>query len=175
MLHAVQWVDGQIEELGTLDGDESTATDINDVGQVVGASSTSPFVRLAGIAGTHAVIWDNKTIKDLGTIGGGDYSWAYGVNEAGQVVGELASRPGAESGRDGQHAFVWAWGTITDLGTLGGSRSEAYDVNNRGQIVGVAFTGGAGGGAALWEGDGVLRLPGGDGLATGAHDINDAR
>jgi probable HAF family extracellular repeat protein len=160
--------------LGTLDGDESIAIDINDAGLVVGASSTSPSVRLAGGSGTHAVLWDSRTIKDLGTIGGGDYSFAYGVNEGGQVVGELASRPGADSGRDGQHAFVWAWGTITDLGTLGGSRSQAYDVNNRGQIAGVAFTDGTGGGAAIWAGDGVLRLPGGDGLATGAHDINDA-
>jgi probable HAF family extracellular repeat protein len=172
--HAIQWVDGHIEELGTLDGDESIAIDINDAGLVVGASSTSPNVRLSGSSGTHAVLWDNGTIKDLGTIGGGDYSLAYGVNEGGQVVGELASRPGADSGRDGQHAFVWAWGTITDLGTLGGPRSQAYDVNNRGQIAGVALTDGTGGGAAIWAGDGVLRLPGGDGLATGAQDINDA-
>ena len=36
---------------------------------------------------------------------------------------------------------VWATSQykFTDLGTFGGSQSEAYDINNRGQVVGMAF------------------------------------
>jgi probable HAF family extracellular repeat protein len=40
---------------------------------------------------------------------------------------------------------------VTDLGTLGGSRSSAYGVNNRAQVVGVAETAGGEIHAFLWD------------------------
>ena len=36
--------------------------------------------------------------------------------------------------------FVWKAGTMTALGTLGGDWSEAYAINNKGQITGIAYT-----------------------------------
>src|SRR3954466_16287499 len=40
----------------------------------------------------------------------------------------------------GGHAPLWQNGAILDLGTLGGSNSNAYDVNDAGQMVGTAQT-----------------------------------
>ena len=42
-------------------------------------------------------------------------------------------------------------GTMADLGTLGGDESYALDVNNRGQVVGWAYTAGGLPFAFLWE------------------------
>lgn len=37
------------------------------------------------------------------------------------------------------HAFFWQNGVMTDLGTLlGDSNSVAYDINSKGQVVGVS-------------------------------------
>ena len=71
-------------------------------------------------------------LQDLGTLGGAN-SRAYGMNEAGWVVGEAETKDG------GLHAFLWTpTNGMVDLGTLGGEISRAYAVNERGQVVGEA-------------------------------------
>ena len=72
------------------------------------------------------------TITDLGGMGGNDSSFAYGINDAGQVVGYAATPESAA------HSFLYSNGTMTDLGTLGGSQSYATGINNSGQIVGYS-------------------------------------
>jgi probable HAF family extracellular repeat protein len=88
---------------------------------------------------------------DLGTLGG-NHSLAYGVNEAGQVVGMSQTA-------DGQwQAFVWQDGQMTGLGTLGGTQSSAYAVNNSGHVVGESTDGGQRWRAFVWQGADLLDL-----------------
>src|SRR2546429_3461944 len=83
---------------------------------------------------------------DLGTLPADTMSGASAVNEAGQVVGwSQGSYP------DPIHAFLWENGTMTDLGTLGGSTAQAYDINDKGQVVGVSSTSSGLNHAFLWQ------------------------
>src|SRR2546429_6713778 len=82
---------------------------------------------------------------DLGTLPADTMSGASAVNEAGQVVGwSQGSYP------DPIHAFLWENGTMTDLGTLGGSTAQAYDINDKGQGVGVGSSSSRINHAVLW-------------------------
>jgi probable HAF family extracellular repeat protein len=70
---------------------------------------------------------------DLGAPPGGN-SFAYGINDAGQVVGYFTTAGGAE------HAFLYHSGTMIDLGAPPGGNSYAYGINDAGQIVGYSTT-----------------------------------
>ena len=75
-------------------------------------------------------------MQDLGTLGGPS-SYAYGVNDAGQVVGSSNV-----IGPDGAHAFVYRDGAMRDLNDLaqaadaGWVLNSARAINASGQIVG---------------------------------------
>jgi probable HAF family extracellular repeat protein len=125
-------------DLGTLGGGYSSATGINDAGRVVGDFTTDKGFTHAFITGPNGV-----GMTDLGTFGIADpghpytFSAAYGINDAGQVVGQSYN----EAKQD--HAFITGPnGTgMTDLGTLGGDNfSSALGINDMGQVVGYSFT-----------------------------------
>ena len=109
---------------------------------------------------------DGYTITDLGMVVGGTWSNAWGINNAGQVVGTSTLAGGY--GR----AYLWTDGAMKDLGSLGGSGGGAYGVNDLGQVAGVAGTSQYSH-AFLWS-DGVMTdlgaLPGGQ--SSRAWDIN---
>lgn len=116
--------------------------------------SMLPILMCALFAGPAAAEIANYSVTDLGTLGGGGTTQAYGINEAGQVVGYST----AASLK--YHAFLWDNGVMTDLGTLPtGTTSRAFGLNDNGQAVGFAFDGSAAGGASnhafLWE-NGVM-------------------
>ncbi|MDH2427065.1 hypothetical protein [Sphaerisporangium sp. TRM90804] len=173
--HAFVYRDGTVTDLGTGwgYGSGSAATDINNKGVVVGHR-----VKQQG-APHRAVLWNrNGKIRELGTLGGSTdrpfstASLANAVNDRNQVVGTALPSTGEET-----HAFLWQNGVMTDLGTLGGAavRSEAFDINEKTQIVGISMDAERRFRAFLWE-NGVMRqlgtLPGGNGST--ARGINEA-
>ena len=88
-------------DLGSLGGDDTTASGVNNSGQVVGASRVDGRWR--------AFLWRPRThrMTDLGSIG--RHSAAVAVNDRGWVVGS-----------SGNHAVLWRPSThrIVDLGVL---------------------------------------------------------
>lgn len=80
-------------------------------------------------------------ITDLGTLSADVTApaAANAVNNAGQVVGDAALDSLTT------HAFVWQQGQLTDLGPFGaGTYSQAYAINDAGQIAGAATSPGTG-------------------------------
>jgi probable HAF family extracellular repeat protein len=106
-------------------------------------------------------------VTDLGTLGGLS-AQAYGINEAGQVVGY------ATTAASQAHAFLWESGVMTDLRTLGGPHSQSQAVNIFGQVVGSAsVTANSGSRAVLWTNGAITDLtPGAQGSS--AEAINDS-
>ena len=83
----------------------------------------------------------------------------HGINNQRQIVGEYVNESGFTS------PFLWQGGTLIPLGVLpDGQFGAAYDINDRGQIVGTGNSGDEGR-AILWDNGRVINLgtlPGGD-------------
>lgn len=127
-------------------------TGMTDLGVLPGGSGSAPFaVNVDGVAVGQsssatslqtATRWEGGLPTELGAFPGspaGTRSCAYAINDVAspQIVGWSNGSPAGGQ----QHACSWQGGTIVDLGTLpGGTMSEAFDVNDRGDVVGWART-----------------------------------
>ena len=140
---AVLWRDSQVINLGTFGGNESTASDVNDLGQIAGFSANTvpdPFSLFGYATQTRPFLWQHGVMRELDTLGGPDGA-AYLINELGQIVGQftLDSNPNPTTGFPSTHSILWEPnGKPVDLGTLGGTSVIPWYINNRGQVVGQA-------------------------------------
>ena len=129
------------------------------------------WVLLVALLGTANAALAQVVVVDLGGDGR-----AVAVSNSGQVVGTTIITIGEFLEA---HAFSWtAAGGMVDLGSFGGSRSEAYAVNENGQVVGLsALTGGGYGGpihAFLWTASrGMVDLGTLGGTQSAAYAVNE--
>jgi probable HAF family extracellular repeat protein len=132
--HGFLWSRGKLTDLGVLeagDGEYGRATDVNDRGEVVGFSV---FRVDPEQSAQHAFLWRNGVLTDIDQVSLD--SMAAAINNRGQVVGTRYTA-------DGAYAFLWQAGVMTNLGT-----GYAWDINDRGQVVGQNNLGATG--ATMW-------------------------
>ncbi|HEU5042379.1 MAG TPA: hypothetical protein VFT84_16245 [Gemmatimonadales bacterium] len=163
------------------DNSASAATAINDRGQVVGISGDCDQA-VGRFSARHAVIWQkNGKPTEIPNLGGTTWHTPMDINERGDVVGfSNPEGPGDPEGDFIAQAFFWAYGadTVVNIGTLDGDPlSEAFAINESGQVVGVSFGDPVRGARAFLYEDGVLKnlndVIDSDDVFLSAQDIND--
>ena len=124
----------RMKDLGTLGGDNSQASCINDNEEVVGTTDTKDGV-------SCSFIWENNKMFELSRFATGSVASPSFINEKEQIIGTY------RSGVDGTRysLFIWENGKVTDLGVLGFD-TEGVKVNKTGGIIanGHAHVGGFG-------------------------------
>ena len=133
----------QIHDLPLIPGDTSgAATAINDDGQIVGISGICDQA-VGRHTAKHAVLWENGTVTDIYPDAPAPWwNTPTAINQHGDVVG-FAGDPAFVEGNV-LHAFIWTKDNgIKVLKPLRGRTpqhvdSEAYGINEAGQVVGVS-------------------------------------
>jgi probable HAF family extracellular repeat protein len=127
-----------IHDLGTLGGTSSVALGIDPFGRVVGAADIADPQSFVG----HAFLWEDGVMTDLGTLAPDVGSVAEAINRHGESVGSVGSgfncRP-----------VIWLpeprYGLPAGINALPltGSFDEgnAFDINDRGEVVGFLTAG----------------------------------
>lgn len=172
----------ELIDLGTLGGQSSSASAVDELGTVAGWSLTDTGARRAFVA------CDDCGMQDLGTLQNGTDSFATALSDDGEwVAGNSTIRPALDPQNFPaiQQGFVWRDGVMQSVGALYNpatynrrfGTSEANAVNDQGQVVGFSIVLRQGlESAFLWQ-DGVM-LDIGQANQTAANsrafDINDS-
>lgn len=114
------------------------ANDVSDQGIAVGESAAVVFVGPIPRVVPEAVAWSGATptrLSDVATGGGSlELRAARRINERGQILGQ--ARDAATLATRG---FVFENGVVTDIGALrSNGNTEAFDLSERGQVVGAS-------------------------------------
>jgi len=147
----------QMTQLPPLPPDpDSAATAINDKDQVVGISGLCS-VAVGGASAEHALLWENGVPVDLGNIGGQAWNTPVALNNRGQIVG-FANTSGDENAPLSPTAFIWtkASGMKSIAPYATDTNDIAFDVNEKGQIVGQSFNANSGASRAFFWQDNAL-------------------
>jgi len=141
--HATFWKNDAahtIVDLGVFGSDwSSVASDLNDLGQVVG-TSLPPF-------GNRPVLWHNDaahTALELSLPPGDNFGSARLINNEGTIVGDSAASESGTWNVTPSKIVIWVGGIVYDLQSLIAASapdwtiSEILDINNLGQLCGHA-------------------------------------
>jgi probable HAF family extracellular repeat protein len=143
--HAVLWIDGQPNDLGTLGGANSEIEFIatNDFGLLAGGSDTSNidpygenfcFFTTSDNLLCSAFQWQNGAMSALPSLGGNN-SYATSSNRSGHIVGfaETVLDPNCLAPQAFDfHGGLWRDGRVQDLHPLSGDAvSAAFAINDR--------------------------------------------
>jgi RNA polymerase sigma factor (sigma-70 family) len=126
-MHSMRWQEGEMIDLSSLDGAESTANSMNDNGTVVGVAT----IPTKGIR--RAFIWENGSTRWLNASNSMESS-GLAINNMGLAVG-FARAP-----KERYFACLWKGDGMWDLGNLvdiesGWQLVSAEAINDRGQIM----------------------------------------
>jgi probable HAF family extracellular repeat protein len=118
-----------VTDLGTLPGNAvSQAAALNDAGEAAGVSS--------GSTGEVAVIFDGGKVTDISRAGNTVSPTA--INASGEIAGYkiIQSHPNSEA-----HAFLYSNGKMTNItsASLFPAGTEAYGIDNSGEVVGTGY------------------------------------
>ncbi len=133
------WALGRKTTLPILGGNNAYAQSINNAGQVVGQSEKSlqdSSCTPLGALEREAVIWSpgKHTVQELPPLPGDPDALALAINGRGQVAGASGNCSNINT-----HAVLWTNSKVKDLGNFGGNSFNAsMDVNNNGDVAGVA-------------------------------------
>ena len=153
------WRHGHMMALPTLGGNNGQASAINNHGQIVGISETT-FPDTGCPPGKPGktispVLWEKGEVRALPTVAGDPDGFVQGINDLGQAVGSSGTCTNIAT-----HAVLWENDTAFQLPDLGRTGSDAYAINNHGQIVGyVQSPDGTTIFAAIWQNGGVTSIP----------------
>jgi probable HAF family extracellular repeat protein len=128
------WQNGSMSALPTLGGNNGSASDINNRGEIAGTAQTtvsdttySPSKPLQTIL---PVLWEKGRVRALPTVDGDSDGVAFAINDQGHAVGGTGDCAGAI------HAVSWENDTAVKLQDLG-TGATAQGINHQGQIVGI--------------------------------------
>ena len=140
--HAFRWRGGTMTDLGVLPGGGySRANAINDRGQIVGTSDA--LVPSAGVGGStiapQAFLYEDGQMADIDpntptVLFPG--SWAYGINDAGNVVGDVLN-----AAMDSR-VFLFSAGSFATL-PVDGFEPQARAISRDGRVVGSSWEAGS--------------------------------
>ena len=161
--HAFLYSSGKMIDLGTLGGTDSSASAINDVGQIVGSSKGQDGLDYCFRTEPYSPI--NPNTDDLG---GGSAS---AINASGQVVGYRNTYPSAY--RTAPNSPI-NWPADCLLDPYGYGNSVANGINDSGHVVGMFSPNGSGWMGFLYTSptDPCLRMGSLGGGETVVNDIN---
>ena len=149
------WQNSQMSALPTLGGNNGSASDINNRGQIAGFAETTVTDSGCPPSPTISpVLWEEGKAQPLPTVGNDPDGFAFAINDQGQAVGYSGTCTRAI------HAVLWENGTAIPLPDLGFPRSNiASGINNQGQIVGRSRSAdGTTFLAVLWENRAITNL-----------------